>query len=37
MTSNLYRLIQEIHAMPERSPALLRAVFAKHDAELLDG
>jgi mannose-6-phosphate isomerase-like protein (cupin superfamily) len=37
MTSNIYRLIQEIHAMPERTPALLRAVFAKHDSELLDG
>ena len=35
MTSNTYRLIQEIHAMPERSPSLLRAVFAKYDSELL--
>jgi mannose-6-phosphate isomerase-like protein (cupin superfamily) len=37
MTSTIYRLIQEIHAMPERTPALLRAVFAKHDSGLLDG
>jgi mannose-6-phosphate isomerase-like protein (cupin superfamily) len=36
MTSNIYRLIQEIHAMPERTPPLLRAVFEKHDSELLD-
>ena len=37
MTSNIYRLIQEIHAMSERTPALLHAVFARHDSELLDG
>ena len=36
MASNIYRLIQEIHAMPERTPALLHAVFAKHDSERLD-
>jgi hypothetical protein len=36
MTSNIYRLIQEIHAMAERSPAALRAVFNKYDSELLD-
>jgi mannose-6-phosphate isomerase-like protein (cupin superfamily) len=36
MTSNIYRLIQEIHAMTERSPAALRTVFAKYDSELLD-
>jgi len=35
MTSNIYRLIQEIHAMKERTPAALRAVFEKHDSELL--
>src|ERR1041385_8696371 len=27
MTANIYRLIQEIHAMKERTPAALRAVF----------
>jgi mannose-6-phosphate isomerase-like protein (cupin superfamily) len=37
MTSNIYRLIQEIHAMPHRTPAALRDVFAKHDSELLAG
>ncbi len=36
MTSNIYRLIQEIHAMKERTPAALRAVFAEYDSELLD-
>jgi uncharacterized cupin superfamily protein len=29
MTSNIYRLIREIHLMAERSPAALRAVFTK--------
>jgi len=36
MTSNIYRLIQEIHGMKERTPARLRAVFTKYDSELLD-
>jgi len=36
MTSNIYRLIQEIHAMPDRTAPLLRAVFKKYDSELLD-
>jgi mannose-6-phosphate isomerase-like protein (cupin superfamily) len=36
MTSNIYRLIQEIHAMPVRNPAALRAVFQKYDSELLE-
>jgi hypothetical protein len=35
MTSNIYSLIKAIHAMPERSPAALRAVFSKYDSELL--
>jgi mannose-6-phosphate isomerase-like protein (cupin superfamily) len=35
MTSNIYSLIQDIHAMTERSPTALRAVFEKHDSELL--
>jgi mannose-6-phosphate isomerase-like protein (cupin superfamily) len=35
MTSNIYRLIQEIHTLTERSPTTLRAVFAKYDSELL--
>ena len=37
MTSNIYSLIQDIHAMSERSPAALRAVFEKHDSEVLGG
>lgn len=36
MTSNIYSLIQDIHAMTERSPAALRAVFARHDSELVN-
>ena len=36
MTSNIYRLIQEIHKMPDRNPAALRAVFQKYDSELVD-
>jgi quercetin dioxygenase-like cupin family protein len=35
MTSNVYSLIQDIHAMKERSPATLKAVFERHDSELL--
>lgn len=35
MTANIYTLIQAIHAMNERTPAALRALFAKHDSELL--
>jgi len=36
MTSNTYALMQEIHAMKDRSSAALRAVFEKHDSELVD-
>ncbi|HEV3166609.1 MAG TPA: cupin domain-containing protein [Isosphaeraceae bacterium] len=36
MTSNIMRLIQEIHAMSERTPPALRAVFSKYDSELLE-
>lgn len=35
MTSNVYSLIQDIHAMPDRSPAALATVFEKHDSELV--
>ncbi len=35
-TSNIFRLIQEIHALPERTLAAVQAVFRKHDSELLD-
>jgi len=37
MTSNTYSLIQDIHAMKDLSPGALRAVFEKHDSELLGG
>ncbi len=36
MTSNIYSLIQDIHAMKDRSPAALTAVFAKHDSERIE-
>ena len=36
MSANVYRLIQEIHAMKERTPAALRAVFQNRDSELLE-
>jgi mannose-6-phosphate isomerase-like protein (cupin superfamily) len=35
MTSNIYHLIREVHAMKERTPSALREVFEKHDSELL--
>jgi mannose-6-phosphate isomerase-like protein (cupin superfamily) len=35
MTANIFRLIQEIHAMSDRSPAALDAVFKKYDSERL--
>jgi|SRR5882724_169836 len=36
MSANIYKLIQEIHAMQQKTPDTLRAVFAKYDSELLD-
>jgi mannose-6-phosphate isomerase-like protein (cupin superfamily) len=36
MTANIFQLIQKIHAMKERTPAALEAVFRKHDSELVD-
>jgi len=35
MTPNVYSLIQDIHAMTDRSPAALEEVFARHDSELV--
>ncbi len=35
MTSNILRLIQEIHTMQERTPSALAAVFEKYDSSLL--
>lgn len=37
MTSNIFRLIQEIHAMSDRSRPALQAVFRKYNSVLLDG
>jgi len=36
MTSNIHFLIQDIHAMTERSQAALRAIFEKHDSEIVE-
>ena len=35
MTPNIYRLIQGIHALKERTPATLQQLFRQHDSELL--
>jgi mannose-6-phosphate isomerase-like protein (cupin superfamily) len=35
MTPNIYRLIQGIHALKERTPAALHQLFRQHDSELL--
>jgi mannose-6-phosphate isomerase-like protein (cupin superfamily) len=35
MTSKIYRLIQEIHTMQERTRAALEEVFRKYDSEYL--
>jgi mannose-6-phosphate isomerase-like protein (cupin superfamily) len=35
MTPNIHALIQDIHAMKERTPDAVRAVFERHDSVLL--
>jgi mannose-6-phosphate isomerase-like protein (cupin superfamily) len=35
MTPKVYALIQAIHAAQDRSPTALKALFQKHDSELL--
>jgi oxalate decarboxylase/phosphoglucose isomerase-like protein (cupin superfamily) len=35
MTPSIYALIQAIHAAQDRSPAALKALFLKHNSELL--
>ena len=35
-TANIFRLIQELHAMPDRSLSAVQAVFRKYDSELLE-
>ncbi|HKW33748.1 MAG TPA: cupin domain-containing protein [Candidatus Acidoferrum sp.] len=35
MTANIHQLIQDIHAMKERTPAALEAVFQRHNSELV--
>ena len=36
MSPNIYGLIQELHAMKERSRPLLEEVFRRHDSELVE-
>jgi len=36
MTSNIYRMITEIHTMPSRTPETLRAMFEKYNSTLLE-
>jgi mannose-6-phosphate isomerase-like protein (cupin superfamily) len=36
MTPNIYGLIQEIHAMKDRSKPLLEEIFRKHDSKLVE-
>src|SRR5215467_7848080 len=35
MSPRIYRLIQEIHATKERTPAIMQALFERFDSELL--
>ena len=35
MTPNIYHMIQELHKLPERSPATLQQLFKNHSSELL--
>jgi len=35
MTSNIYQLIRDIHALKERTPEALHEVFRRHRSELL--
>ena len=35
MTANIFQLIEDIHALKERTPDALQDVFRKHDSELL--
>ena len=35
MTANIYQLIQDIHAMKERTPEALAAVFERHNSQLV--
>ena len=36
MTRNIYELIQDIHALTERTPAALAEVFKRHDSAVID-
>jgi mannose-6-phosphate isomerase-like protein (cupin superfamily) len=34
MSANIHKLIQAIHAMPDRNPAAVQEVFHRHDSEV---
>jgi uncharacterized cupin superfamily protein len=36
MSANIFQLIQDIHAMKEKTPGALQEVFRNHDSELLN-
>ncbi len=36
MTAKIFRLISQIHTMPDRTPSALRAMFKKYGSEILD-
>jgi mannose-6-phosphate isomerase-like protein (cupin superfamily) len=36
MTTNIFRLIEEIHALQDRTPSSLAALFRQYDSELLN-
>lgn len=36
MTANIFQLIEDIHALKERTPDALQDVFRKHDSELVN-
>src|SRR5262249_54721253 len=35
MSANIYRMIQEIHTLPDRNSVTMAALFKKYDSELL--
>jgi mannose-6-phosphate isomerase-like protein (cupin superfamily) len=36
MTRAIFRLIEDLHALPERTPEAVLAVFARYDSELVE-
>ncbi len=35
MTPNIHQLIEDIHALAERTPEIVQAVFQRHDSEVI--